>query len=76
MEDQSDKDEFETLRRLYQQAVECLEMEEKKTKKMELDYQRYVDIIYTKQKLDPQEFSLEKQLAHLTRLTQEQKQTI
>lgn len=35
---------------------------------MEIDYQRYVDIVMNKQKVDPEKYSLEKQLVYLTRL--------
>lgn len=43
---------------------------------MEIEYQRYVEIVMNKQKLDPDQYSLEKQLVYLTRLDLEQNETI
>lgn len=43
---------------------------------MELEYQRFVEIILQKRKIDEEKYSLEKQVVFLTRLAQEQKQTI
>lgn len=40
---------------------------------MELEYQRFVEIILQKRKIDEEKYSLEKQVVFLTRLAQEQK---
>lgn len=43
---------------------------------MEAQYQKYVEMVMTKQKFDPEKFNLEKQLVYLTRLSLEQQETI
>lgn len=43
---------------------------------MQIEYQRFVSIVLSKQKKDINKYSLQKQVVYLTRLAQQQKQTI